>query len=216
MEQSKKKYLYLTSLLTSSSSQKLVIFILLGLVLIGFGVLAYKIDLFSSGDKVEVLTSTTEPSNNIQEIVVEIVGAVERAGVYKMHLGDRIDDLLITAGGISASADREWVDKYINRASKLIDGQKIYIYHSGEVSAKGSGAIKLDQGVLGVAGSDPASSVNINTASQLELEKLVGIGPVYATNIIEQRPYSNAQELVSKGAISQKVFEKIKNAITIY
>jgi competence protein ComEA len=108
------------------------------------------------------------------------------------------------------------VEKYINRAAKLIDGQKIYIYHLGELGAKESSAIKLDQGVLGIAGSDPAMSVNINTASQSELEKLVGIGPVYAQNIIEQRPYSNTQELVSKGAISQKVFEKIKNEISVY
>jgi len=204
-----------------------LLYSLLGLILIGFGVLAYsygldfrKTDIFSSGDKVEVLNSSTDTPNAISEIVVEISGAVEKTGVYefqssayKTKNGPRIDDLLITAGGISADADREWVDKYINRASKLTDGQKIYIYHLGELSAKESGAIKPDQGVLGVLGSDLVISVNINTASQSELEKLVGIGPVYATNIIEQRPYSNIQELVSKGAISQKILDKIKNEI---
>ena len=171
------------------------------------------------GDKVEVLNSTTantDPDIHQGDIIVEIVGAVEKAGVYKMKIGDRIDDLLITAGGISATADRVWVDKYINRAAKLTDGQKIYIYHSGELTAKESSGIKLDQGVLGVAGSDPASFININTASQSELEKLNGIGPVYAQNIIEQRPYSNAQELVSKRVISQKILDKIKNEITVY
>ncbi len=53
MEELRKKYSSLTNLLTSSSN--LVIFFLLGLILIGFGVLTYKTDAFSSGDKVEIL-----------------------------------------------------------------------------------------------------------------------------------------------------------------
>lgn len=205
----KKKFLYLIN-------SSILLYSLLGLILVGFGVLAYKIDILFTGDKVEVLNSTNAGPESPQEIIVEIVGAVEKAGVYKMKTGDRIDDLLITAGGISATADRIWVDKYINRAAKLTDGQKIYIYHLGELSAKESSGIKLDQAVLGVAGSDPASFININTSSQSELEKLKGIGPVYAQNIIEQRPYSNIQELVSKGVISQKILDKIKNEITVY
>lgn len=204
MEQLKKKYLFLASLLTSSYS-KLVIFILLGLILIGFGVLAMKIDIFSNGDKVEVLQTATEAQDSDKEIVVEISGAVTKEGVYKMKTGDRIDDLLIISGGLSENADRDWVTKNINRASKLTDGQKLYIYQTGEV-----------KGVSNVTEASSTGLININTASQSELEKLVGIGPVYGANIIEQRPYSNAQDLVSKGAISQKILDKIKNDISVY
>lgn len=192
-------------------NRKLIIFFLLGLILIGFGVLLYKTDIFSSGDKVEVLNNVTEPRDSKSEIVVEIAGAVIKPGVYKLPFGSRIDDLLIISGGLSQDANRNWVEKNINRAAKLIDGQKLYIYHSDEISAKDSGGIKLDQGVLGV---NNGGLVNINTSDQKELESLVGIGPVYAQNIIEHRPYSNLEELVSKGAISQKVFDKIKNDIT--
>lgn len=224
MEELRKKYSSLTNLLTSSSN--LIILFLLGLILIGFGVLAYKIDIFSSGDKVEVLNNSTETQNagpeSTQDIIVEINGAVEKPDVYKLPFGSRIDDLLISAGGLAVDADRSWVEKNINRASKLIDGQKIYIYslsdtlyHSGESSANYNGGIKLDQGVSGPEGFHPASLININTGSQSELEKLVGIGPVYATNIIEHRPYSDLQELVTRGAISQKVLEKIKGEIVV-
>jgi len=192
-------------------NQKLIIFFLLGLILIGFGVLLYKTDIFSPGDKVEVLNNVTEPQDNNSEVVVEIAGAVIKPGVYRLPFGSRIDDLLIISGGLSQDASRNWVEKNINRAAKLIDGQKIYIYHSDEISAKDSGGIKLDQGVLGA---DNGGLVNINTSDQKGLESLVGIGPVYAQNIIEHRPYSNLEELVSKGAISQKVFDKIKNDIT--
>lgn len=213
MDKLKKKYLYLTNLLTSSSN--LFVILLLGLILIGFGALAYKTNIFSSGDKVEVLSSTTEPQSTNQELVVEISGSIQKPGVYKMKTGDRVEDLMVISGGLSADADRDWVDKNINRASKLIDGQKYYIYSQSEVeSAKESGGIKLYQEVLGTNGENLSNLVNINTASQSELEKLNGIGPVYAINIIEHRPYSNIDELVKKGAISQKVLEKIKNAIT--
>lgn len=218
MESLKNKYTSLINWSTSLYNQKLLVFLLVGLILIGFGVLMYRVDAFSSGDKVEVLPAS--PSDGSQggnglEITVEAAGAVEKVGVYKLPAGSRIDDLLISAGGLSAEADREWVEKYINKASKLVDGQKIYIWHLGEQSAKNTSDIKLDQQVLGVSGSDPSTVVNINTASQSELEKLNGIGPVYATKIIEQRPYSNLQELVTKGAIKQNLFEKIKNEITL-
>ncbi|MEK7168884.1 MAG: helix-hairpin-helix domain-containing protein [Patescibacteria group bacterium] len=201
-------------------NSKLIIFSLLGLILIGLGVLSYKIDIFSSGDTVEVLNSTNagpeSPQDEQGNIVVEISGAVEKPGVYKLKNGSRIDDLLISAGGISSDADRLWVEKNINRAAKLIDGQKLYIYHLGEVSAKNTGSIKLDQEVLGVSNQNLSNLVNINTASQSELEKLVGIGPVYAQKIVEGRIYSNTEELVKRQIIPQKTFQKIQNEISVY
>ncbi len=104
-------------------NQKLLIFILLGLILIGFGVLTYKINIFSSGDTVEVLNSTTESQNissdGNQEIIVEISGSVENPGVYKLKLGDRIDDLLVISGGLSLNADRDWVRDLF--ASMVVD-----------------------------------------------------------------------------------------------
>jgi competence protein ComEA len=200
-------------------NSKLLVFSLVGLILIGLGFLAYKTDGFIGGDKVEVLKSTNagpeSPQNRQGDIVAEISGAVEKEGVYKLPNGSRVNDLIISAGGISQDADREWISKNVNKAARLLDGQKIYIYHSGEVSAKTSGGIKLDQEVLGSNIQSNDNLININTGSQSILEKLNGIGPVYATNIIEHRPYSNTEELVSKGVVSKKVFEKIKNSISL-
>lgn len=210
MEELRKKF----SFLTNSS---IYVYSLIGLILIGFGVLAYKIDIFSSGDVVEVLQTTTEVQDSDKEIVVEISGSVEKPGVYSFKEGSRVDDLLIAAGGLSADADRDWVTKNINRAAKLNDGQKIYIYSQSEViSAKNNGGIKVYQDVLGNSVQNLTSLVNINTASQKELEKLVGIGPVYAQSIIEHRPYSTSEELVKRQIIPQKTFQKIQNEITVY
>lgn len=190
---------------------KNIIFLLFGLILLGVGVFLFKNGFFNSSNEVEVIDQDEKKEE--KDITVEIAGSIEKKGVYKLSSGSRIEDLLVVSGGLSITADRNWVDKNINRAAKLTDGQKVYIPSQSEViSAKESDSIKVDQVVLGASGS---SLININNSSQKELESLSGIGPVYAQKIIEQRPYSNIEELVSKSVISQKTFEKIKNSITI-
>lgn len=195
----------------------LLIFLLVGLILIGLGVLIYKNGGISGGSRVEVLNSSTDSQNTTSEanpvsIVVEITGAVEKPGVYRLPIGSRIDDLLIISGGVSVNANREWIEKNINRASKLTDGQKLYIYSQSDVlSANTTGGIKPDQGILGV---ENGSLLNINTASLNDLDTLPGIGPVYGQSIIEHRPYSTIEELLSKGVLKKSVYEKIKNKIT--
>ena len=190
-----------------------ILFILIGVVLLGFGLLVTKD--FGSTSKVEIIEDADE--NEMNEIIVEISGAVEKAGVYKLNNEDRIEDVLILAGGISADADREWMEKFLNRASKLTDGQKVYIPRAGEqsevLSAKDGGGYQSESSSQG---SQNEEFININTASLKTLDSLPGIGPVYGQNIIEQRPYSNTEELVSKDAIPAKTYEKIKDKISVY
>ena len=58
--------------------------------------------------------------------------------------------------------------------------------------------------------------VNINTATLKELDTLPGIGPVYGQNIIEHRPYSTVEELLSKAVLKKNVYEKIKDKVSVY
>jgi competence protein ComEA len=192
-----------------------LLILLSGLILIGFGAFYLKSGV-GGGTKVEVLNTTTQDLAS-KEMTIDISGQVQKPGVYKLPDGSRVEDLLIAAGGFSKNADREWCDKYLNRAARLTDGQKIYIPAVGEQSAvpsaKNSG---VDQTISANFPGQGSGLVNINTASAKELDSLPGIGPVYAQNIIEHRPYSTLEELVSKGAIKQSLYEKIKNLISIY
>jgi competence protein ComEA len=185
---------------------------LIGLILIGFGAFFWQNRAHLSSNKVEVLEETTGGQES-SFLVVEIVGAVEKPGVYKLGKNSRIEDLIISAGGFSADADRNWVDKNINRAAKLSDGQKVYIQQSGVLSAENSGQY---QNVSSSWGSGQENLVNINTASLSELDKLPGIGPVYGQNIIDHRPYSKIEDLTEKDVLKASVFEKIKDEITAY
>jgi competence protein ComEA len=164
-----------------------------------------------STSKIEVLDASGELSDNVKnetpEFIVEISGEVEKPGVYKLPFNSRIDDLLIVSGGLSSSADREWVDANINRAAKLSDGQKLYIPKVNQI---------LGTSLTISGGGIETGLVNINTADAKLLDNLSGIGPVYANNIIEHRPYSNTLELVSKGAIPNNVYLKIKEEISCY
>ena len=191
-----------------------ILFVLLGLLLVGVGLFSSKkAGWLDSSSKVEVLESSTEGQDGIGGVVVEVAGAVENPGVYQLSEGARIEDALIAAGGISADADREWMEKILNRAAKITDGQKIYIKHLEEESAN----------ILGVSsgsgGGLPANSegvININTASQKELESLWGIGPVTAQNIIEHRPYSSVEELLQKKILKTNVYETNKDRLSVY
>ncbi len=190
--------------------------LLVGLVLTLSGAFIVKSGLMSSSTKVEVLTATT--SGQITgEITVEIAGEVLAPGVYKLPAGSRVNDLLVISGGFTAGADRSWTDKYLNRAAKLIDGQKVFIpsinQQSDVLSAKNSGG---DQTVSSNFTSDSSSQININTASLSQLDSLPGIGPVYGQSIIDHRPYSNIDELLSKGALRSSVYQKIKDLVTVF
>jgi len=185
--------------------------------LLGLGVFLVKEAGFNSSDKIQVLDATTDDQNSHQEIIVEIAGEVEKPGVYRLPKNSRVEDLLLVAGGLSVNSDRVWVEKALNRVSILTDGQKIYIPAVGEQFID-QGANFSGSGGNGnvYKGSSLSGLININTASQKLLESLPGIGPVYAQKIIEHRPYSNIEELRTKGVLKDYIFKKIKDKISVF
>lgn len=186
---------------------------LVGSVLVTAGFFLFKTGVLDRGKNIEILESGSVE----KEITAEVSGAVISPGVYKLSTGARIEDLLVDAGGFSMDADRVWTEKYLNRAAKVEDGQKIYVpsvdNQSDTLSAKIDGVY---QNTSSDFSSDSKDLININTASLKELDSLPGIGQVYGQNIIEHRPYSTVGELLSKGVIGQSLYEKIKKDISVY
>lgn len=194
-----------------------LLILLAGFILIGSGLLVYKSGIFAPTTKVEVLTAGESFKNGPSEITVEVSGAVMKPGVYKVPVGSRVEDLLILSGGFSEGADRAWSEKYLNRAAKVNDGQKIYIPSTSEQSnVLSANKSNGDQSISSSFPSDSNALININSASLNELDALPGIGQVYGQNVIEHRPYSNVGELLSRGVLKKSVFEKIKDLVTVY
>jgi DNA uptake protein ComE-like DNA-binding protein len=58
------------------------------------------------------------------------------------------------------------------------------------------------------------TTVDLNSASKEDLAALPGVGPDYAQNIIDGRPYSSKEELLRKKVVPQAVYNDIQNRIT--
>lgn len=143
-----------------------------------------------------------------QKIIVDVEGAVQKPGVYTLDLDSRVQDALIAAGGMSEEADRELVSQNINLAGKVIDGGKIYIPFEGE-------EISYSTNNNALLGTSQSRLININNADSSELDALPGIGPVTSEKIINYRPYNNINDLLEKKVIGSKVYDQIKDKITV-
>lgn len=158
------------------------------------------------------LVKASEMSPTIGEkrkIIVEVAGGVERPGVYSFEEDERLVAALAKAGGLSGQADRDWVEKNINKSRRLRDGEKIYIAKVGE----GGG-----EKVLGVENQEE-KKVSLNEADSRELDTLPGVGPATAERIIRYREekggFKNIEELKLVSGIGDKMYEDIKDKISL-
>lgn len=190
--------------LKASSAYKLPLGLsLVGLVLIIGG--AVSSNLFKASPKAYPKESLVEVGKKIS---VDVSGAVGKPGVYQLEASSRMEDAITAAGGLSKDADQTYISKYLNLAQKLIDGSKIYIPKTGEQSLSKTDTPQ----VAGAA----AVKLNINIASQSELEALSGVGPVTAQKIISGRPYQAVEDVLNKKIVGKAVFDKIKDSISVY
>lgn len=181
----------------------------LGLIFFSYGLIVLIGGSKSASDEVIFEQGDGQVLNSSEaKITVDIEGAVLNPGVYNLSSDSRLKDAFVAAGGFSQSADKEWVTKNLNLAQKLIDGAKIYVPKTGENTKESN----LENGAENLS----KSQININTASVKELDILPGIGLVTAQKIIDSRPYSTIDDLLSKKVVNNRVFEKIKEKITVY
>ena len=173
---------------------------------------------------VESEQSKTNETANIEEtIVVHITGEVKKEGVIYLKKGARIVDAIKEAGGETKEADLSQV----NLAYELQDGQKIYIPNKNE---------KISQYIIGKNGetmndnsantgnestsyNKEEAKVNINTASQAELDSLPGIGPALAQRIIDFRVengnFNSIEDIQNVKGIGDSKYEDIKDKIVV-
>lgn len=121
------------------------------------------------------------------ELTVHIAGAVKTPGVYQLQVGARINDGVVAAGGATAQADLDSV----NLAMLLSEGEQIYIPKRNDkphiiVQPRFTSSNNLNSS-NSATNNELQISININTATAIELEQLAGVGPSTAKAIIEFR-----------------------------
>ena len=167
------------------------------------------LDASSPDSALQKVSSVAVAGIATEQLVVDVSGAVKTPGVYSMPPDSRLGDALTAAGGVDANlADSTYLSQKVNLASLVTDGQKIYIPFQGE---------DITLLPLGAASGDIASVglVSINSGSSAELDTLPGVGPATATKIIDGRPYVSLEDLVTKKAVGQSEFDKIKAKISL-
>ena len=183
----------------------------LGAVIIGLGF--WLLFQTSTSTQVEVIKAGAQVAGDREQVAekvfVDVAGAVKNPGLYEVESSDRVGDVLAAAGGLTDEADEKYVSQRLNLAQKVVDGMKLYIPSAGEEMADLG-----DSGVLGVSHS--SNKINLNTASLSELDTLKGIGPTRAQQIIDGRPYSSVDELVSRAGLSESVVEKIRDEVGVW
>jgi len=188
------------------------VFISISLLIIS-GILLYQSTHVS--EPIRFSSSTASSSGSLRHYIVDVNGAVVRPGVYTFPVGSRVVDAVKQAGGFSPEADQEWIALTINQAQLLTDGMKIFIY-----SKDRNKAVQTVSGQTTVLGASAVSNssnsiYSINRATLSELDQLPGIGAVTGQKIISNRPYQSLDELITKHVVSQSVFEKIRERISL-
>ena len=171
-----------------------------------------KVSLLEREDNFNIESIDENKSQQSEDIKVHISGQINREGVYEVKEGDRLDDLIKQAGGLSPDAD----NNSLNLAMKLEDQMKIYIPNKNEILNENS--TNTDQLVSKPDSISENGKININTASKEELMILPNIGDKRAQAIIEYRDtkkFETIEEIKNVTGIGEKLYQAMQDLITV-
>ncbi len=171
----------------------------------------------NAGPTVLPSASTTSAATML---VVAVEGKVRHPGLVRLPPGSRIADAIEAAGGAEPGTDLS----FVNLAQKVVDGELIVIGVTpppGVAATSGSGS--SGAGGSGAGGSSgaaqPGAPINLNTATEADLETLPGIGPALAQRIIDYRTqhgaFRSVDELHNVSGIGDAKFAEIKDLVTV-
>ena len=155
-----------------------------------------------------------EASNDAQVTgaVVHVDGAVASPGVYALLLQKpRVEDAVEAAGGLASDADTTSVN-----LAAPVQGEQVQATAVAGASAGGGG----DGAAASAVGSGGAGGlVNINTADEVQLQTLPGVGEATAKAIVDDRtkngPFESPQDLMRVSGIGEKKFAKLEGSICV-
>lgn len=169
-------------------------------------------------------TYSDSKNTELNYIIIHITGAINNPGIVKLDVESRIADAINNAGGFTTDANVS----AINLAYKLQDGEKIYIPSLNESSdiykddyyiSSSPGENVISDSNSNFQTSSSAELININSATQTELETISGIGPSTALKIIQYRnengKFNTIEDIKNVSGIGQAKFESIKQYIKV-
>lgn len=142
-------------------------------------------------------------SPGASSLFVHVAGAVRAPGLVELQAGARVVDAVAAAGGLAEAADADG----INLARPVQDGEQLRVPHAGEAAPPAA------------AGAPSDSVIDLNAATQDQLEELPRIGPALAQRILEWRTanggFASVDDLMQVTGIGQKVFDGLKDRVRV-
>ncbi len=150
-----------------------------------------------------------------EELLIDVQGAVVRPGLHSLPHGSRVGDAIAAAGGYGLQIDIRAAAERLNLAERLTDGAKIHVPARGDPTPPPAASA-----TNAAPGGEPTGGglIEINSASQMLLETLPGIGPVTAGKIIaarEEARFTAVDELLARKVVGPATFEKIRALVTV-
>lgn len=141
-------------------------------------------------------------------LVVDVAGKVRHPGIVTLPAGSRVVDALQAAGGARRHVDLS----ALNLARPLVDGEQVLV------------GLPPPAGVAAPAASAPGAAaatrmVNLNSATEPELESLPGVGPVTAAAILKWRSehgaFTAVDQLLDVSGIGDATLAEIAPFVTL-
>lgn len=154
---------------------------------------------------------------------MHVLGAVAAPGVYELGAGSRVVDGVAAAGGFAPAAD----SASVNLARPLVDGEQLRVLAVGEAPPPAlpggpPGSAVAPGGASAPGGAAPGGAaplVNLNTATEIDLDTLPRIGPAMATRIVAYRdangPFASLDDLLQIPGIGDKTLESLRPLLTL-
>ncbi|MFS0595946.1 helix-hairpin-helix domain-containing protein [Peribacillus frigoritolerans] len=173
-------------------------------------------DIFSiTAKEAEMEQSVNESAAEPEIIKVDVKGAVKSPGIFTAQAGDRVIDMISAAGSFTEKAD---TDK-VNFAQIIEDQMVIYVPEIGEEDKGDLENIQVGTSGDAITKGTSGGLVNLNTATQEDLQTLTGIGPSKANAILEYREtigkFKEVDELKQITGIGDKTFERLRDSISV-
>ncbi len=151
------------------------------------------------------------PHSGRAPLVVHVVGAVRRPGLYRLRDGARVADAVERAGGATQRAELT----ALNLAAPLVDGIQVLVPLRAITSGPTSAAADDDPGA---ANAGLGSKPRLATATAEELDELPGVGPVTAQRILDYRtehgPFRSVDDLDAVPGIGPARLEQLRELLT--
>lgn len=138
-----------------------------------------------------LLARDTEIRFETPQIAVAVDGAVASPGVYQLPFRSTVGDAVEMAGGYTGEAEAS----LLNPARGLSPGDRVHVPER--------------------AGDTGSERVSVNSASEADLQRVPGIGPVTAKRIVEARPYSSLGDLLRVKGIGEKTLDGLRDHLRL-